>query len=274
MSAEHRYMIRGGLEGRERLRVLARVMHPTTTLLFDRVGVAEGSRCLDAGCGGGDVTMELARRARPAGWVVGIDMDEAKLALAREEAGRAAVANVEYLTADLLARKLEPEFDVVYTRFLLTHLADPAGAAGKLVGSLRPGGVVIVEDCDFTGSFCHPDDDAYNRYVDLYTQTGLARGGDPNIGPRLPGILRGAGCEAIEVTVVQPSGLEPTGYEGDAKLVSALTMENIADATVAEGLATREEVDSVIDGLYRLAADPRTLMGIPRIVQAWGRRPR
>jgi SAM-dependent methyltransferase len=274
MSAEHRYMIRGGLEGRERLRVLARVLHPTTALLFDRVGVAEGSRCLDAGCGGGDVTMELARRAGPAGRVVGVDMDEAKLALAREEADRAGVVNVEYLAADVLAGEVEPEFDVVYARFLLTHLADPAGAAVKLVGSLRPGGAVIVEDIDFTGSFCQPEAAAYRRYVDLYTQTGLARGGDPNIGPRLPGILRGAGCEANGVNVVQPAGLEPTGYEGDAKVVSALTMENIADATVAEGLATREEVDSVIDGLYRLAADPRTLMGVPRIVQAWGRRPR
>ena len=34
------YVIRGGLEGRERLRVLARVMWPTTSALFDRVGIA------------------------------------------------------------------------------------------------------------------------------------------------------------------------------------------------------------------------------------------
>ena len=38
MSAE-RYVIQGGVEGRERLRVLSRVMRPTTLALLDRVGI-------------------------------------------------------------------------------------------------------------------------------------------------------------------------------------------------------------------------------------------
>ena len=54
------YVIRGGLEGRERLRVLARVMWPTTESLFARVGIAGDARCLDLGCGGGDVSAALA----------------------------------------------------------------------------------------------------------------------------------------------------------------------------------------------------------------------
>jgi hypothetical protein len=40
MTEAAHYVIRGGLEGRERLRVMSRVMHPTTSSLFDRVGVA------------------------------------------------------------------------------------------------------------------------------------------------------------------------------------------------------------------------------------------
>ena len=55
------YVIRGGIEGRERLRVLGRVMHATSTALFARLGVCEGFSCLDVGCGGGDVTLALAR---------------------------------------------------------------------------------------------------------------------------------------------------------------------------------------------------------------------
>jgi hypothetical protein len=35
-------IIRGGIDGRERLRVIARGMGPTTSALFDRVGIAEG----------------------------------------------------------------------------------------------------------------------------------------------------------------------------------------------------------------------------------------
>jgi ubiquinone/menaquinone biosynthesis C-methylase UbiE len=97
MTTPH-YVIRGGMEGRERLRVLARVMAPTTSTLLARVGVEPTARCLDVGCGGGDVTLALARLA-PEGSVVGIDLDETKLGAAREEADAAGVRNVEFRTA-------------------------------------------------------------------------------------------------------------------------------------------------------------------------------
>ena len=80
------YLIRGGVTDRERLRILARVMHPSTTSLFDRLGLTDGMACLDFGCGGGDVTQELARRVGPDGKAVGADIDSTKIELARREA--------------------------------------------------------------------------------------------------------------------------------------------------------------------------------------------
>src|SRR5262249_46576690 len=96
------YIIRGGQAGRERLRLLARVMRPTTTALFERAGVRAGLRCLDVGCGGGDVTLDLARRVGPLGRVVGIDLDAVKITAARAEATAAALANVEFRTVDIV----------------------------------------------------------------------------------------------------------------------------------------------------------------------------
>ena len=48
----------------------------------------------------GDVTLELARRAH-AGRVVGIDLDEAKLEIARAEAREAGADNIDYRCQDL-----------------------------------------------------------------------------------------------------------------------------------------------------------------------------
>jgi SAM-dependent methyltransferase len=248
-------------------------MQPTTSALLDRVGIVEGMRCLDVGSGGGDVSLELARRVGASGAVLGLDLDEAKLALAREEAALARIATVEYRNADIMTAELGADFDLVYARFLLTHLEDPAGAASILFGCLRPGAVLVVEDIDVSGSFCQPASDTYAYYSDVYTRTAHVRGGDPNIGPRLPHILLDAGCERVAITIVQPVGLQPSGHEGDVKLVSPLTLENIADAAIAEGLVTRDEIDRRIDDLYRLASDDRTLMSLPRIVQTWGYRP-
>ena len=81
-----RYVIRGGKEGYERLLLLARERWPDTAALFKRAGLSPGMRCIDLGCGGGEVTLEIARLVDPGGSVTGVDMDEIKLSLARREA--------------------------------------------------------------------------------------------------------------------------------------------------------------------------------------------
>jgi 2-polyprenyl-3-methyl-5-hydroxy-6-metoxy-1,4-benzoquinol methylase len=183
---EHKhYVIRGGVAGRERLRILSRVLAPTTTSLFDRVGIKQGLACLDVGCGGGDVTLMLAQRVGPTGRVIGLDMDDIKLTMARDEAEAQQLDNVRFECSDINDWHGDSSFDLIYSRCLLTHLQDPARVLVKMGQALRPGGVVIIEDIDFSGHMCHPDLPAFQRYMDLYTEIVQRRGEDPNIGPRL-----------------------------------------------------------------------------------------
>jgi len=261
------YVIRGGLAGRERLRILARVMWPTTKALFERVGIADSARCLDVGCGGGDVTQELARLA-PNGHVTGIDLDAAKLDIARREQAAAGISNIAYRREDLFeTRRAAERYDLIYVRFVLTHLPDPAAGLAALCARLAPGGMIVVEDIDFSGHFCHPDSAAFGRYLALYTEAVARNGGDANIGPRLPALLGGAGLADIGMNVVQPAGIS-----GEAKLVGPITLEAIADSVLKAGLATPEALNKTVDDLYAFASGEGTLLSLPRIIQAWGRR--
>jgi SAM-dependent methyltransferase len=269
MKQQNHYLIRGGVEGRERLRLLARLMQPTTLSLLERAGVAPGMTCLDAGCGGGDVTLTIAELIGLEGRVVGWDIDETKLALARREAEEKEFGNVEYRRSDISQCEAASEFDLVYSRFLLSHLSDPAGALAKIRQSTRPGGVVILEDTDFTGFFCHPPSAALRRFIELFQMAAQRRGGDANIGLRLPALFQDAGFEGVTINVVQPAGIE-----GEVKLILPVTMENIVDSVLAEGLADKDDIDLVIAELYELARDSRTFMSHPRVIQIWGRRPR
>jgi SAM-dependent methyltransferase len=263
------YVIRGGVKGRKRLRVLARVMWPTTDALFARVGIEPDGRCLDIGCGGGDVTVELARRV-PDGSLVGVDLDDTKIELARAEATNAGVDNVEFRVEDVMQPLAGGDlFDVVYARFVLTHLPDPEPALSNMWARLAPGGALIVEDIDCSGHFCHPPSTAFERYVDLYRQAARARGCDPDIGRRLPELLRDAGLDDVSVHVVQPAGVT-----GEVKLIGPITLEAITDAVLAADLATPQELEKLVDELYAFANTDGTLLSLPRIVQAWGRRGR
>jgi SAM-dependent methyltransferase len=262
---DHHYLIRGGLEGRERLRVLGRVMQPNTLALLQRAGVGPGLRCLDVGCGGGDVTRDLSRMVDGSGSVVGIDVDATKIDLARSESGDA--TNVEFRVGDVTAGLGSEEYDVVYTRFVLTHLRDPAALVAHMRAALRPGGRLIVEDIDYRGSFCEPEREEFERYEEIYVETARRNGGDPDIGLRLPRMLVDAGFDHVRPQVVQPAGLE-----GESKLLPALTLENIRAMAVKHDVATADEIDRLVDVLYDVARDPTTYVGNPRIVQVWGDR--
>jgi SAM-dependent methyltransferase len=194
-------------------------------------------------------------------------MDGTKIDIARAEAAAQGLTNVEYRVTRV-DDALEGSFDLIYTRFLLTHLPHPQDTVRKLYARLRPGGSLVLEDIDFSGCVVWPDSPAFRRYCELYCTAARRRGCDPDIGPRLPFFLRDAGCTEIGVSIAQPIGLE-----GEMKVISALTMENIADGVIGQGLASRDEVDRITRELYELAANPDTLAGTPRIVQTWGRKP-
>ncbi|MBX3186619.1 MAG: methyltransferase domain-containing protein [Labilithrix sp.] len=261
------YVIRGGVEGFDRLKVLSRVMHAATSAALERAGLGAGMRCLDVGCGAGEVTFEIARRVGSTGRVVGVDLDDVKLDLARREAEVARLTGVELVRRDVTSLDGEGEYDFVYARFLLTHLADPLDLLTRFRRLLRPGGAVLIEDIDFAGYFCHPRRDAHDRYVELYTKAVQNRGADPLIGPRLPGLLADAAFEQVSMHIVQPMGTK-----GEVKLIPALTMKAIGGSVVADGLSTEEETERLVTDLFAAAEDPRTMMGLPRVFQAWGRR--
>jgi hypothetical protein len=190
--------------------------------------------------------------------------------IARREADAQGICNVEFRSFDIRTtdEDIGSVFDIVHARFLLTHLDNPSHAIAAFYRYLLPSGLVIVEDIDFNGYFTYPVSKATQRYQELYCKIVQRRGGDPNIGPRLPILLTDGGFEKVEMTVVQPMGTQ-----GEVKLMNAITLENIADVVLQDGLASRQEIDALIQELYRFAENPRTLAGAPRIIQAWGRRP-
>jgi SAM-dependent methyltransferase len=261
-----KYVIRGGTEGRERLRLLSEVMGPSTLALLAEVGVPRGAVCLDLGCGGGDVTRELARLAGPEGRAIGVDLDAVKVDIARKESEDLGISNVAFEARDVTRWAPGETFDVVYARFLLTHLRQPAALLSAVKPRVRKGGAVILEDIDFRGHFAEPPCPAMDRYVALYSRCVRARGADPDIGPRLPGLLREAGFDDVRMRLVHPAALE-----GGVKLLTCVTLESIADAVVEERLASEDEIHGTLEELYAFARDPHTVLGGPRVFEAWGR---
>jgi 2-polyprenyl-3-methyl-5-hydroxy-6-metoxy-1,4-benzoquinol methylase len=259
-----RYVLRGGQLGYERLQLLARVHRPGTAELFLEAGIRPGMVCLDLGCGGGEVTFDLARLVEPGGTVTGIDMDEDKLALARQSIPGQGVTNVEFLAQNVSDWDEPGRYDVVYCRFLLQHLSDPVGLLRRMWAAVRPGGMIAVEDADFDGLFCDPPNSGFEFWRTMYPRVCALNGGDPAIGRKLRRYFFEAGIPEPELRLRQG-----VAAEGDVKDLAVSTVDASAEAIIAAGLATREELTAALADLTAFAARSDTIMGDPRIFQLW-----
>jgi ubiquinone/menaquinone biosynthesis C-methylase UbiE len=265
-----RYTIRGGQQGYDRLQILARAVWPDTADLLDRIGVCPGMDCLDLGCGSGDVTLQLAALVGPDGRVVGVDVDEVKLGLARGSAAARGLANVEFRQADATNWQESDAHDLVYSRYLLQHLSRPVDLLRRMLTAVRPGGVLAVEDADFDGIFCDPPNEGFAWFGRTYARLLQHHGGDAAIGRKLFRLFLEA--EIPDPEVRPRAGVTSSG--GERKALMLGTLEATADAAVAAGLATPDEVESARASLAAFTDDPRTLIGNPPTFQVWARRPR
>lgn len=262
-----RYVIRGGREGYERLRLLARERWADTSDLLRRAELSPGMRCADLGCGGGEVTFEIARLIGPGGRVTGIDMDEVKLGLAFQSAAERGARNVTFRALNVNDWSEPDAYNVVYCRFLLQHLSRPVDLLRRMWEAVRQGGAIIVEDADFDGWCCHPPNDGFDFFLRTYSRAIERRGGDHGIGRKLYGYFLDAGIPSANVSVVQP-----VYTTGEGKTLALSTLDATADVIVSEELATREEVNAALASLSQFTVDPRSLIGGPRIFQLWCRR--
>ncbi|MFE9438783.1 class I SAM-dependent methyltransferase [Streptomyces sp. NPDC006602] len=102
------------------------------------LGLREGDRVLDAGCGTGRALTPLRAAVGPAGVVVGVDLTpdmlQAAVRAGRDRDGRLLLADVTALP--LRSRSL----DAVFGAGLISHLPHPAENLRELTRVVRPGG--------------------------------------------------------------------------------------------------------------------------------------
>jgi ubiquinone/menaquinone biosynthesis C-methylase UbiE len=112
---------------------------------IERLRLAHGERVVDVCCGSGASAIPAAQAVGPTGPVVGVDLAENLLSLARTKANHLGLANVEFQTGDLLDLPFADEtFDVAVCVFGIFFVPDMESAARELRRVVRRDGRVAI----------------------------------------------------------------------------------------------------------------------------------
>lgn len=194
-----------------RLARLAELFGPTSRAFIARAVTDPPRLALDLGCGPGHTTRLLAETTGAA-QAVGLDRSRAFLDLAHAQA----VDGMRFVEHDVgtVPFPVGPA-DVVFARYLLSHLPDPEAVVARWLTQLAPGGVLLLEENETITT----GEPAFRDYLARAAALIREHGGELEVGARLARLastsevvsFRPANADVAQLFLMN---LDAQGYEG------------------------------------------------------------
>jgi SAM-dependent methyltransferase len=231
----------------QRLALLNRL---TNRAFIDFLRVPAGARVLEVGSGLGILASEVAA-ASPGVSVVGVERSPDQIAAA------VVAPNVTWIQGDAHSLDFpDGSFDLVYARYLLEHVADPAQVLREMRRVARPGARVAACENDISLFRVDPPCPAFEPVWSAFAELQRRLGGDALIGRRLFRLFRDSGFEDIELSF-QPE-VHWYGSPAFAAWIENLigNIESGRAALISEGLSREQEIEAAIRELREIARNP------------------
>lgn len=254
----------------ERLERQADELAHESAWLFDQIGVGDGWRVVEVGCGPRGCLRLLSERVGARGRVVGVERNDEQVERARQFVADNRLTNVEVLHADARSIGLpEGTFDLATARLVLVNVPEPEQIVAEMVRIVRPGGVVALHEADSTTQRCDPPLLAQTRLLQILSTYAEMNGIDRSIGTRVPRMLREAGL--VEVRVNPLVHAYPPAH--GRRMMVLEFVENARSRILDKNLIGEGELNELTAVLKRHLEDPGTLVVSSLFIQAWGRIP-
>jgi ubiquinone/menaquinone biosynthesis C-methylase UbiE len=227
-----------------------------------------GAQVLDVCCGAGASALPAAEFVGPKGRVIGVDVAQALLELARAKAGQRRLGNTQFELGDLLSLRFPNEsFDAAVCVFGIFFVPDMVAAVQELWRCVRPGGQLAVTT--WGPNLFEPANSAFWTSI-KDVRADLYKGFNPwdriNDPANLMMIMREGGVESAKIA--DENRLHPissvedwwtivlgSGYRGTIEQLNPSERERVKEANLA---FIRDEKISAIktNVLYALATKP------------------
>lgn len=266
------YMLGRSDAEHDRLNRQGRLISKITRHFLEGMGLCPGMRVLDVGSGVGDVALLAARMVAPGGHIVGIDLDESALQVARHRGASEGLRNVEFQASDFHNFHKSDLFDAVIGRCVLLHQHDPVMALTSVAKNVRSDGIIGFQEPWFSRGFSFPKLSLFEEVIGWLHNTVRASGLDGDIGLRLASIFALAGLPAPKLSFEMLVDCSPDSevFEFVVDTVRSLVprFEQLGIVSSA-----RVQVEPLAERLRQQQRELGSVVGIMPLMGAWCRKP-
>jgi len=171
---------------------------------WNSANIRPGQTWLDAGCGPGYASIDLAELLGPQGRVIAIDKSDVFLAALESRARQRGLTNVTSQRVDLESEEFpDARVNGAWCRWVLCFVANPRDVLRKIAAALRPGGrIVLHEYFDYRAWRAAPPLPELEEFVAAVMTSWRHRGGEPDIALQIPAWLEELGLEVKHTRVI------------------------------------------------------------------------
>jgi len=226
----------------ERLSLLNRLTNPAFIEFLELGGQR---RILEVGSGLGTLVSDVARNARAS--VFGIEYSQNQLARTDKS------GTVHFTRGDAHSLPYNNEaFDLVYSRYVLEHLAEPVKALSEMRRVLKPGGRACAQENNIFMIALDPECPSFDFVWKQFAALQSRFGGDALIGKKLFRLFQDAGFHDIQLSYapeIHHSGT-PVFKEWVVNLIG--NVDSGMNSLIEHNLATEDQINTAIAELNAL----------------------
>jgi SAM-dependent methyltransferase len=239
---------------------------------FLRPHLKPGMSVLDCGCGPGAVSVALAKWIAP-GQLIGVDLAEEHLELARQRAKQSAVHNARFQIGNAYALPFDDaSFDVIYCNAVLEYLGRPQQVLRELRRVLKPGGLLAMRSVDLAGGIAWPNMALHEFRQSLIASVMQEAGGDANLGRKLPALMKECELQCIGTSATMETSRCSDDLQERVQALASLWRGDLGQRLVSTGILSKPMRNAVTEELTTWANRPGAFMATP-FVEVLARKP-
>ena len=264
---ERDYLLGANQQELERLRFQQSVWGSVTRAFLHRLRVQTGWRCLDVGAGPGLVSFDLRDLVGESGEVTALEPSEFYIQWLETAVASRGWRNVKCIKGTAEQSFLPSQyFDLVFVRWVIAFVADPEKFLLPLLATLRPGGIIAIQDYYYEGLSLYPHGGPWDEIANIVRAYYRSGGGDAYVTGRIPALFRKHRLQLVDFHSTCLSGGPTSDVMEWAHRFFSLHIPLMAN----RGLITNTKAAELLSDWNAHRQNPDTLFFSPLVVDVAG----